>query len=40
MPISAFNLPDKDAGRLEQHFGQDGTDAVSDPFSLNPFWKT
>ena len=38
MSIPAFNLPDKDAGPLEQHSGQDGADAVSDPFSLNPFY--
>ena len=40
MSIFAFNPPDQDAGRLEQHSGQDGTDAVSEPFSPNPFWKT
>lgn len=38
MSISAFNLPDKDAGHLEPHPGQDGAEAVSDPFSLNPFY--
>lgn len=38
MSISAFNLPDKDAGHLAQYSGQDGTDAVSAPFSLNPFY--
>ena len=38
MSISAFNLPDTDPGRLKQHSGQDGADAVSDPFSLNPFY--
>ena len=40
MPIFACNLSDKDAGHLERYSGQDGADAVSDPFSLNPFWKT
>ena len=38
MSIFAFNLPDKDAGYLEQHSGQDGPDPVSDPFSLNLFY--
>ena len=38
MSIFAFNLPDKDAGHLEQHSGQDDADAVRDPFSLNPFY--
>ena len=38
MSIFAFNLPDKDAGHLEPHFGQDGADAVSNPFGLNPLY--
>ena len=38
MSIFAFNLPDKDAGHLEQYSGQDGARAVSDPFSLNPLY--
>ena len=35
MSISAFNLPDKDAGRLKQHPGQDSAEAVNGPSSLN-----
>ena len=38
MSIFAFNLPDKDAGHLEPHSGQDGADPVSDLFSLNLFY--
>lgn len=38
MSIFAFNPPDQDAGHLEPYSGQDGADAVSVPFSLNPFY--
>lgn len=38
MSIFNFNLPDKDAGRLKLHPGQDGAKAVRDPFSLNSLY--
>ena len=38
MSISACNPLERDAGHLGQNSGQDGADAVRDPFSLNSFY--